>query len=136
MGVPSPVTVRLRILSFAVTGRTVILLTIAGPFFPLLCSSADGSAITGKSQMLRNDQPLTDGRIEELLFIEPEDQRKWIVRFQLPAFQQGKELGSGAGRVTGSLIAFLFPLGGLVLGKRSLGERLFESSCHKREKKS
>ena len=33
MGVPSPVAVRLRIMAFAVAGRTAVFLTIADPFF-------------------------------------------------------------------------------------------------------
>ena len=38
-----------------------------------------------------------------------EDEGERILRFQLLAFQQGKKSGSRAGRVAGSLIAFLFP---------------------------
>ena len=33
MGVPSPIAVRLRIMAFAVAGRTAVFLTIADPFF-------------------------------------------------------------------------------------------------------
>ena len=51
MGVPSPVAVRLRIMAFAVAGRAAVFLTIADPFFSLLRSSTDRSAVTGKSQM-------------------------------------------------------------------------------------
>ncbi len=58
MGVPSPVAVRLRIMAFAVTGRTAVFLAIADPFFPLLGGGADRSAVTGKSQMIRINQSL------------------------------------------------------------------------------
>ena len=51
MRVPSPVAVRLRIMAFAVAGRAAVFLTIADPFFSLLRSSTDRSAVTGKSQM-------------------------------------------------------------------------------------
>ena len=51
VGIPSPVTVRLGIMTLAVTGRTAFFLTIADPFFSLLCGSTDRSAIAGKSQM-------------------------------------------------------------------------------------
>ena len=107
VGVPSPVTVRLGKMAFAAAGRTAFFLAITDPFFPLLRGSADRSAVTGKSQMLRIDQALTDGTVQELLFIEPEDQIKWILRFHLPAFQQGKKLRSSTGRVAGCLFPFL-----------------------------
>ena len=81
MGVPSPAAVWLRIMAFAVTGRTAFLLTIADPFFSLLRSSADRCAVTGKSQMLRIDQSIVDGTIQELLLIETENKGKWIFRF-------------------------------------------------------
>ena len=110
MRVPSPVAVRLRIMTFAVTGRTAFFPTIADPFFSLLRGSPDRSAVTGKSQMLRNNQPLVDGTIQELLFVETENKEKRISRFQLPTLQKGEKFGSCARRVTGSLIAFLFPL--------------------------
>ena len=45
MGVPSPVAVRLRIMAFAVTGRTAVLPAIADSFFPLL-----GGLILGNRQ--------------------------------------------------------------------------------------
>lgn len=56
MGVPSPVAVWLRIMVFAVTGKTAFLLTIADLFFSLLCGSADRSGVTSKSQMLWMEQ--------------------------------------------------------------------------------
>ena len=111
MGVPSPVAVRLRIMAFAVAGRTAVFLTIADPFFPLLRGSPDRSAVTGKSQMIRIDQPSVDGTIQELLFVETENKGKRIFRFQLPTFQQREKLGCSAGRITGSFLTFLFPFG-------------------------
>lgn len=111
MGIPSPVAVRLEIMTFAVTGKTAFFLTVADPFFPLLSSGMDGSAVTGKGQMTRINESPMDRKIQELLLIESKNKEKRIVRFQLPAFQQGKEFGSYAERVTGSLVAFLFPFG-------------------------
>ena len=111
MGVPSPVAVRLRIMAFAVAGRTAVFLTIADPFFSLLRGSPDRSAVTGKSQMIRIDQPSVDGTIQELLFVETENKGKRIFRFQLPTFQQREKLGCSAGRITGSFLTFLFPFG-------------------------
>ena len=111
MGVPSPVAVRLRIMAFAVAGRTAVFLTIADPFFTLLRGSPDRSAVTGKSQMIRIDQPSVDGTIQELLFVETENKGKRIFRFQLPTFQQREKLGCSAGRITGSFLTFLFPFG-------------------------
>ena len=70
MGVPSPVAVRLRIMAFAAAGRTAFFLAIADPFFPLLCSSPDRSAVTGKSQMVRIDQSFLNRTIQELLPIK------------------------------------------------------------------
>ena len=113
MGVPSPVAVRLRIMAFAVARRTAVFLTIADPFFSLLRGSPDRSAVTGKSQMIRIDQSSVDGTIQELLFVETENKGKRIFRFQVPTFQQRKKFGSRAGRITGSLIAFLFSFGRL-----------------------
>ena len=60
--------------------------------------------------MGRVDQAFADGLIQELLPVEPEDEGEGILRLQVPALQQRKEPGSHAGRVTGSLFAFLLPL--------------------------
>ena len=111
MRVPSPVAVRLRIMAFAAAGRTAFFLAIADPFFPLLCSSPDRSAVTGKSQMVRIDQSFPNRTIQELLLIETENKGKRIFRFKFPMFQQRKELGCGTGRITGSFLTFLFPFG-------------------------
>jgi hypothetical protein len=111
MGIPSPVAVRLRITAFAVTGRTAIFLAVTDPFFSLLCSGADRGAVTGKSQMVWIDQSFLDRTIQELLMIKPKDEKKGILRFQIPAFQQRKKFGSGTGRITGSFLTFLFPFG-------------------------
>ena len=81
MGVPSPIAVRLRIMAFAVAGRTAVFLTIADPFFSLLRGSPDRSAVTDKSQMFWIDQPSVDGTIQELLFVETENKGKRIFRF-------------------------------------------------------
>ena len=61
--VPSPVTVWLGIAAFTVTGITATLPAIADPLFALLCSGADRSSIPGKSQMVRGDQALMNGKI-------------------------------------------------------------------------
>ena len=81
MGVPAPVAVRLGIMAFAVTGRTALFLTVTDPFFPLLCSSADRSTVTGKSHMLGIKQTFANGLIEELLLIKAENEGKRIFRF-------------------------------------------------------
>lgn len=111
MRVPSPVAVWLRIMAFAAAGKTAFFLAIADPFFPLLGSSTDRSAVTGKSQMVWVNQSILNRTIQELLMIKPKDEKKGIFRFQLPVFEQRKKFGSGTGRITGSFIAFLFPLG-------------------------
>ena len=54
-----------------------------------------------------------DGTVQELLLIETENKGKRVFRFQVPTFQQRKKFGSRAGRITGSLIAFLFSFGRL-----------------------
>lgn len=38
----------------------------------------DRSAVTGKSQMIRMDQPLADRRFQELLFTEAENKEEGI----------------------------------------------------------
>ena len=81
MGIPSPVAVGLGKMTFAVTGRTALLLTVTDSFFPLLCGSPDGGAVTGKSQMARNDQAVVNGTVQELLLIKPENEEKGILRF-------------------------------------------------------
>lgn len=111
MGIPSPVAVRLRITAFAVTGRTAIFLAVTDPFFSLLCSGADRSAVTGKGQMLGVNQSFLNRTIQELLMIKAKDEKKGILRFQFPAFQQRKKFGSDTGRITGRFIPLLFPLG-------------------------
>lgn len=113
VGVPSPVAVGLGIMTFAATGRTAILLTIADALLALLCGSTDRSAVTGKSQVLGFGHPSEDGLVQKLLLIKPENKEEGIFRFQLPAFQQREEFGSRAGRIAGSLIPFLFPFGRL-----------------------
>ena len=47
----------------------------------LLRCGADRSAVPGKSQMIWLDQPLVDGEIQKLLFIETENEGKRILRF-------------------------------------------------------
>ena len=111
VGIPTPVAIRLRVVSFAITGSTAVFFTLADPLFPLLCGSAYGSAVPGKSQMVRVNESLGTGDGEELLVVKPENEKKGIHRFQVPAFQQRKKFGCGARRVTGSFIAFLFPFG-------------------------
>ena len=111
MGVPSPVAVWLRIMAFAAAGKTAFFFAIADPFFPLPGSSTDRSAVTSKSQMVWVNQSFLNRTIEELLMIKPKDEKKGILRFQFPAFQQRKKFGSGTGRITGSFITLLFPLG-------------------------
>ena len=91
VGIQAPVAIRLRIMAFAVTGGTAVFLTFADPIFPLLCSSPDRSAVTGKGQMVWIDQSLVDRRLQELLLIETENKKKRIFRFQLSAFQQRKK---------------------------------------------
>ena len=111
LGVPSPAAVRLRIMAFAAAGRTAVFPAIADPFFSLLRSSTDRSAVTGKSQMVWIDQSLLNRTIQELLLIKPKDEKKGILRFQFPTFQQRKKFGCGTGRITGSFITLLFPFG-------------------------
>ena len=110
MGVPSPVAVRLRIMAFAAAGRTAVFPAIADPFFSLLRSSTDRSAVTGKSQMVWIDQSLLNRTIQELLLIKPKNKGKRIFRFEVPMLQQREKFGRSAGRIAGSFIAFLFPL--------------------------
>lgn len=102
-------------------------------------SIPDGSPITSKSQMLWIDQSFVDGLVQELLFVKPEDKKKWIFRFQVPAFQRsskGRSLEAMLEESQGVLSPFFFPLGGFILGNRFLGERLSLSSRQMREKKS
>ncbi len=110
VGIPSPVAVGLGIVAFTVTGRTVLFLTVTDTFFPLLRGSTDGGAVTGKCQVARVDESPVDGLVQELLAVKPENERKRSDGFQVPAFQEGKKPGSDAGRITGSLLSFLFPL--------------------------
>ena len=102
-GVPSPVAIRLGIMTFAITGRAAIFLTIADPFFSLLGGGADRGTVTGKSQMFWVNKSLRAGNGQELLVIKPEDEKEWIFWFKLPAFQQRKKSGCSTGRITGSL---------------------------------
>ena len=81
VGVPSPVAVRLGIMTSAVTGRTVIFPAVTDPLFALLSGSADRSAITGKSQMVWIDQPIADRELQELLLIKPGNKGKRIPGF-------------------------------------------------------
>ena len=79
--VPSPVTVGLGIMTFTVTERKAILPATSDPFFSLLCCGTDRSAVPGKSQMFRIDQSLADGKIQKLLLIKMENERKRILWF-------------------------------------------------------
>ena len=136
MGIPSPVAVRLRITAFAVTGRTAIFLAVTDPFFSLLCSGADRGAVTGKSQMVWIDQSFLDRTIQELLMIKPKDEKKGFSGFNFQRSSKGRSLEAILEESQGVFSPFFFPLGGFILGKRSLGERLSESACQMREKKS
>ena len=124
MRVPSPVAVRLRIQAFAAAGRTGIFLTIADPFFPLLSGSPYRGAIASKSHMVWVDQSFLNRTSQELLLIETENKGKRIFWFQVPAFQQREKPGSCARRITGSLIAFLFPFGRLPFRETILGRKV------------
>ena len=81
VGVPSPVAVRLRIMTFAAAGRTAFFHTIADPLFALLCGSPDGGAVTSKSQMVWNNQFFLNRKIQKLLLIKPKNERKRILWF-------------------------------------------------------
>src|SRR5699024_7834325 len=78
VGIPSPVTVGLGIMTLAVTGRTAFFLTITESLFPLLCGSTDRSAVSSKSQMFWIDQAFMNRRIQELMAIELENKGKRI----------------------------------------------------------
>ena len=80
VGVPSPVTVRLGVMAFTVTGRTAFFLTVTYALFSLLGGSADRRAVTGKCQMVRSAQSLADRKIQELLPVELENKGKGILR--------------------------------------------------------
>ena len=67
MRVPSPAAVRLRIMAFAAAGKTAFFVAMADPFFPLLGSSTDRSAVASKSQMVWVDQSFLYRTIDELL---------------------------------------------------------------------
>ena len=91
--------------------------------FSLLCGGADRSTVTGKGQMCRINQSHVDGLIKKLLFVETENKKKWVIRFQVPAFQQRKKPGSYTGRITGSLITFLFPFRRFYFRKTFFGRK-------------
>ena len=79
--VPSPVTVRLRIMASAIAGRAAFILTITDPFFSLLCSSTDRGAITSKRQMVWIDHAFMDEKIQKLLLIEMENKKNGFSGF-------------------------------------------------------
>lgn len=81
VGIPAPVTVRLGVMPFAIAGSTAFFFTLADPLFPLLCSSADRSAVPRKGHMIRIDQTLRTRDREELLVIKPENKEKRILWF-------------------------------------------------------
>ena len=81
VGVPAPVAVRLGVKALTVTGREAFFPATADPLFPLLRGSTDRSAVTGKSQMVRVDQPFADRKIQELLPVELENKGERIFRF-------------------------------------------------------
>ena len=87
VGVPSPVAVRLGIMTLAITGRAAIFLTIADPFFSLLGGGTDRCSVTGKSQMFRVNKSFRAGNGQELPVIKPEDEKERVFWFKLPAFQ-------------------------------------------------
>ena len=92
MRVPSPVTVRLRIMAFTIAGRTAFFLAITNPFFPLLRGSTDRSTVTGKSQMVWVNQSFLNRTIQELLIIKPKDEKRRIFRFQLHSVPAKEEV--------------------------------------------
>ena len=60
VGVPSPVTVRLRVKTFATAMVGTIIRTVTQTFSALQCGSTDRSTITGKSQMVWINQSFPD----------------------------------------------------------------------------
>src|SRR5699024_9086583 len=81
-------------------------------------------AIASKSHMVWVDQSFLNRTSQELLLIETENKGKRIFWFQVPAFQQREKPGSCARRITGSLIAFLFPFGRLPFRETILGRKV------------
>lgn len=136
VGVPPPVAVRLGIMAFTAAGRGAEFLTFTDPLFSLLSSAAYRSTVAGKSQMFRVDQPLTDGKVQELLLIKTEDEGKGLSGLNCQRSSKGRRLEAMLEESQGVLSPFFFPLGVFLLGKRSLGERLFVASFQMREKKS
>ncbi len=80
VGVPSPVTVRLGVMTLTVTGRTAFFLTVTYALFSLLGGSTDRRAVIGKGQMVRSDQSLADRKIQKLLPVELENKGERIFR--------------------------------------------------------
>ena len=120
-------------MAFTVTGRRAIFPAATDPFFTLLGGSPNRSAVTGKSQMIWVDQTFVDGLIQELLLIKAE---KGFFGFKCQRYSKGRSLEAVLEESQGVFSPFFFPLGGFILGNRSLGERLFEPSFQMREKKS
>ncbi|MFQ7356323.1 MAG: hypothetical protein ACLROG_17305 [Coprococcus phoceensis] len=87
MGVPSPVTIRLGIMTFTITGRANHFPCNRKSVFSVAKHGADRGPVTGKSQMFRVNKSLRAGKGQELLVIKPEGEKEWICWFELPAFQ-------------------------------------------------
>ena len=123
MGVPSPVAVRLENTGVCSYRKKRHFSYIADPFFPLLSGSSYRGAITGKSQMGWIHQSVLNRTIQELVAIEPENKGKKDFPVSAANDQQRRSLEAVLEESQGVLSPFLFPLGGFILGNRSLGER-------------
>ena len=109
LGVPSPAAVRLRIMAFAAAGRTAVFPAIADPFFSLLRSSTDRSAVTGKSQMVWVDQSFLNRTIQELLLIETETRENGFSGLNFQCSSKGRSLDAVLEESQGVLSPFFFP---------------------------
>lgn len=77
--------------------------------FSLLSSAAYRSTVAGKSQMFRVDQPLTDGKVQELLLIKTEDEGKGLSGLNCQRSSKGRRLEAMLEESQGVLSPFFSP---------------------------
>ena len=136
VGIPADVTVRLVVDAIASTIVDTLFPTITGAGFPLSCPGINGSSISGDSQILKVDQSLVNGSIQEL---GSEDIKETFSRSEIMRrfdLQFGQEFIDCHFFNRICLLALLFWLFGFSFGGWSGSERLFWSDSHRRRVKS
>ena len=141
VGIPADAAVRLVIDPAALTAPDALFQAVAGAGLTLPCASIDRCPITGNSQVIQVNKPLTDGSIQELGFENLKQACSWIEFFGRLYSESGQEVIDGDFLCRWCLFPFFVRLFWLLLGrvgwirdviavrKPQTAEKIIKSTC-------